>query len=262
MSNCWECEKHPFVWELRHKGVLSYAVGTFHVLPVDLVPSIEDLIRNAENVAVEFDHRDKNNFSWRDEIIGKIFGDREIDALAAIFQCAPEEVARMPLLRAYSQLRSKSAERAFGSIYYFDRAIVDETRRRHLNLVALETAQEQASAISASAGFFGSKLCLALESNLDVVSMMAKDLEELTRAYLRGDSSVLLNHLDSICGLSAVQSAGIFPETLEGRNIYMVERSIGWLNLPSLVAVGVGHYIIEPSMLTMYADRGVEVKKI
>jgi len=42
----------------------------------------------------------------------------------------------------------------------------------------------------------------------------------------------------------------------------MVSRSIDYLKEPSLVGVGIGHFLAEPSMLTMYKERGIEVKRV
>jgi hypothetical protein len=42
----------------------------------------------------------------------------------------------------------------------------------------------------------------------------------------------------------------------------MTQRSLTYLAEPTLVAVGLAHFIVEPSMLTMYKEHGVNVKRL
>jgi uncharacterized protein YbaP (TraB family) len=70
------------------------------------------------------------------------------------------------------------------------------------------------------------------------------------KAYEKGDLDALTRQANNY----SIKS----PE----RNQKMVERSMPHFKRPTLIAVGIGHFVKEPTILTMYKEKGVRIKRI
>ncbi|MEK6823209.1 MAG: TraB/GumN family protein, partial [Nanoarchaeota archaeon] len=63
-------------------------------------------------------------------------------------------------------------------------------------------------------------------------------------------------------GIREMLTANQTESLLVQRNKIMVERSLPHLTHPCIIAVGLAHYVLEPSMLTLYREKGFIVNRI
>ncbi len=101
-----------------------------------------------------------------------------------------------------------------------------------------------------------------LLASLTVLKPLSYDRIAAFKSYAKGDEEPLRE----VCR----QQEEWLKEALEpidyiqhcARNSNMAERSLINLTKPSLLIVGLAHLILEPSMLSMYQEKGIGVKRL
>ncbi|MBI4140814.1 TraB/GumN family protein [Candidatus Woesearchaeota archaeon] len=255
----------PFVWQLDCEGVKSYLVGTSHHAPNCFKRDATNRLNGIEQLIVECvlpsvdeagDGYDKmQQVSAPCESLICLLSDGEQETLAKIAHVHVSVLKELPSIGLVPYLLVANANPYFESV---DQVFHDVADERGIPVNGLETVDEQIISIQNTAS--------SQEDNilpLRKILLLNKKyhnlrawLEKLGEAYVTGDTSKLR---EFICVDSLLQSE---EKLILDRNQRLAERSIPYLTKPSLVAVGVGHCILEPSMQTLYEQRGIKVKQI
>jgi len=260
----------PFVWELERDGVTSYAIGTMHYSDINYRSALDDLLQNADQLLVEL-----NPLALTDEDKQKLV------ALGPILQAhtykdmlsflTPQE--RRELATTNQLTESELEEATLSSIltkglagaglkpeYSLDNQLIASAFRQDKPIIGLETTDEQVATFTTmtstspeetAAGF---RRALAAHKELDPHNQYTF-LQLQTKLYNEGSSQ-----LSDKLGVS--WTPVLYDFMTNTRNALMAERSLPHLDKPSIVAVGVGHFLCEPTMLSMYKEKGINVKRV
>ncbi len=240
----------PFVWKLTYNGTTSHAIGTNHTVPDAYSDDALLYVIAKENVLIETDNR-------------KI-PQEKIDALCSKTLSSTIEQLTLPERRiisditgmSISQLReypiagfhSHLVSRYYDSIPLksIDTTIVEHAEKLGVPVKGLETVNELIEWKEPE------KYILADIKELIEAERKSswKTTLKFIKAYEKGDLEALTKQANNY----SIKS----PE----RNQRMVERSMPYLEKPTLIAVGVGHFVKEPTMLAMYKEKGVKVERI
>lgn len=249
--------KLPFVWELDNKGTVSYAIGTSHIVPTSYKSEAKKYISRAKNLCVELDIRKGKTQSEIDNILSRKYGEI-LDLLATDEQ---EEISRrlnMPLEKL------RALPRAALPIIYYERAgytakncvdleLITSAEENKIPIIELETTELQARAFKESMNAEKEKTISLVRKQL-AKSAEYNPVKELIDAYMRGDESTLTSQFNE-------QNEGQLDVHVR-RNEGLAANSLPYLEQPSTVAVGVAHFIMEPSILTLYKEHGIKIKRI
>ncbi|MBI4141379.1 TraB/GumN family protein [Candidatus Woesearchaeota archaeon] len=251
----------PFVRQLDYKGIKSYLVGTNHCSPNCFNDDIEKRLKNVEQLVVECalssaeeagdytDKMHKNSSSCKS--LFDLLDKDEQEALEKIARVPLLVMKEMPSLGLVPYLLFENAHPYFESVDQIFHNVAD---KKKIPVYGLETTDEQIIAVK-DAGDSIQALRHVLSLDKKYGSLRAW-IQKTGEVYVRGDADKLRKFTSSD---SLMPSEDKF---IARRNQRLAERSIPYLTKPSLVAVGVGHCILEPSMQTLYKQRGIKVKLV
>jgi len=87
--------------------------------------------------------------------------------------------------------------------------------------------------------------------------------KKMNQAYHAGDEKTLRELIEEVDKHLRYKLAPHEYEILhKKRHLKMAVRSANYMKEPSLVGVGLTHFLVEPSVLTMYKEIGIEVKRV
>lgn len=245
--------KLPYVWELDKDGVISHAIGTHHYLP-----NIESYVADSFKYLQGKTHlltETTEDQPWPEELQKQFLAiPLSLEKLAVPEQ---EELARaieVPL----SVLRECPALKFRDLLYQhsgYDRL---DPLDSLLYAVAKNTFGMQSYPLE------NVEEKLAIYKNVDMSLGLRQMLAEERKkpGYLKRHAR---EEIDLFIQGKLTNTENTLPEYTvinEKRNQTMTTGSIQYLSEPSAIGVGVIHFIQEPSMLTMYREKGIGVKRI
>ena len=130
-----------------------------------------------------------------------------------------------------------------------DCTLDEEARRQGIQPVGLESDDELIPVFENILEEIYKHTCRLITAEKTKPGSWKKIVTEDMDAFINGDQTTLVGLLET-------------NSNEKKRNERMVSRSIDYLKEPSLVGVGIGHFLAEPSMLTLYRQKGIEVKRI
>jgi len=256
----------PFVWELDYDGVVSYAIGVNHRVPADFTEDAERYVSKAQHVLFE-------SADLTPEMICEFNSAKAaeyIDRLTAEEQRKFEELFALPIKEAREEslltlfsivlLKSYSSDDS-SKLTSVDDTILGAAKKRNISTSPLETTEENITLMSTLLRGFGDGLSKIIRTADPGFNNHIATEKKVTEAYLRGDEEGL-RKAEEPTGSTMEEYCIKNPEINEKRNIIMVERSMPYLAKPSIVAVGVAHYVCESSMLTVYKEKGIKNKRV
>jgi len=245
-----EQKKLPFVWELNYNGVISHAIGSIHAFPFTekYVKSIANYVLDKECVMMEYA---RTGFPIRKA--KKIMNIKAKETLEKLTSHEKNKVSKK-LETSIRSLKKWTIDRVFGELY--DRSCPHKSSIDGLDTpiywfaftfkiprVSLETVAERYKS------FINPDHSRELKQIINYRKGPEKFYTDLFQAYIDGK-------------IKQLNEFAFDEDNLTERNKIMVERSIPLLEKPSLVAVGAVHFTKGPSMLTMYKEKGIDVKRV
>ncbi len=240
----------PFVWKLTYNGTTSHAIGTNHTVPDAYSDDALLYVIAKENVLIETDNR-KIPQEKIDALCSKTLTNT-IEQLTLPERRILSDITGMsiPQLREYpiAGFHSHLVSRYYGSVPLksIDTTIVEHAEKIGVPVRDLETVDE---------------LLEWREPEKHVLG----DIKELIEAERKGSWKTTLKFIKAYeqGDLEALtRQANNYSIKSPERNQRMVERSLPCLERPTLIAVGVGHFVKEPTMLAMYKEKGVKIERI
>jgi uncharacterized protein YbaP (TraB family) len=188
----------PFVWEIKHNGMSSFAIGTMHYFPraERYSQNITQYIRQAKQVMLETDRHQENK--GIDDIISSI---------ATAFQ------KPIIALRKDEDYQNRT----------FDDFLISE------------------------------------------LEFLPRQKEITPTRYARADEKTMAESLNEIETIKEKAYRGIenSPALRRNDNKLLFKRSLQHLTSPSIIAVGVGHFIAAaPTLLELYKENGIKIKRV
>ena len=244
--------KLPFVWELDNKGVVSHAIGTYHVTENCYKEDANQRLRGKSNLLVEIRAEDvpiqTRTLISRiklSEGIEKLTQPEQKELVSYIPGSSLEELKDLPTACFTEYLMHLAG---FRNLVSLEETFLDVALKKDMPVNSLEIA-------------YIDRLVAKIRNNTDELRQAIKfgqkcgsipqSMREMYLAYQAGNEKRM------------EQLAEKHMEKLDlERNENMTEKSLPHLQRPSIVAVGVAHFLFEPSMLTLYRQKGIEVKRI
>ncbi|MBI4146874.1 TraB/GumN family protein [Candidatus Woesearchaeota archaeon] len=251
-------QKLPFVWELAYekpdgKKIVSCAVATKHDEPKTYTRDIARLLESIKRACFEI----TPDIPTHQETIDIQLA--TLDAYHAFRESCADSDLKTKVMQLAARIFGIHTPEEFraGILPGVDGNIMDVARTQSIPCYALETHEERYPYLV--------KVHQALQIGLMLarlkpefakcdVEMLERMLNEADAAYQSGDEQAL-----------RVQKIRPAQEPLViKRNQLMAYRSLEHLvAVPTLIAVGYAHFIgPEPSMLTLYQEKGIKVKRI
>lgn len=265
LGPCPKQSKLPFVWELDYNGIKSYLVGTNHRAPNCFKDDIEERLKRASQLVVECEvfsmkeeyakAKEKLNARASCESIVDMLDEDEQQELAKIAQLPGYIVKKMLSGGRVPSLLQANVPPYFKGV---DQVFYDAADARKMPVYGLETINEHAGA--AENAVLTKEDCVNELKKIILrnrkYGSLRRWIEKIGEAYVAADADKVGEFL---FGDSLLPSE---VRLVVGRNERLTERSIQYLQTPSVVAVGIGHLIIEPSMLRLYEQKGIKVKRV
>ncbi len=242
--------KLPFVWELNNEGVISHAVGSIHCVENIYSQNAKKLLEGKKHLLTEARTEDATIQEQLD--IGNIKLGSSIEKLTQKEKSDLEYYTDTPL--------ETLIELPVGVIpaYLLQRS-------GYRNLTSMEQIFEDASHVRPK----------ALEKiDFKIATDQLKDCTESLRTLIavvpptRGSAIQFFQTLytaykegnaQKIARLSELDDE---KELTQERNKTMVNNSLAYIKQPSIVLAGAAHFVCEPSMLTLYQEKGIKVKRV
>ncbi len=247
--------KLPFVWELNYRGTKSYAVGTDHVAPNCFNEDALRVLRGKRKLLLEANPFDQTYIKIADNLCSSTLEDtltkNEIKELSKIFSLPVSQLRAAPLTAIFPSLLYR--------IGYGIPASVDSVLARHAYLQGVEIVQlEHQRKRNLTRDYVNDEYAKIIrnliENERKKTGYWMTFTRNYVREYLNGDETPLKRKHEKEHGNTNID---------QERNRLIVKTSLPHMKAPCVVAVGLAHYIIEPdSMLTLYRERGIKVKRI
>jgi len=247
--------KLPFVWELRYNGTISHAVGTHHSVPD--IPDIyaEDAARYVEGkkqLLMECDILKKPEGDLArlldtqlSEVTGKA-DHKDLVTLACILEQPMFLLTSMRVLALDDALLKKCTSSKLKAV---DFVMQEQALKYGVAINYLEKNEEHVPDLKAAIRRVPERVQeIATQERLEPGSWKKEYRQDLD-AYMSGD-------LQAIIELSKKE------EINTDRHKTIAERSLPYLKEPSTIAVGLAHFVVEPTVLTFYRQKGIEVKRV
>jgi len=261
--------KLPFVWELDTAGIVSHAIGTFHITDTDYSEAIESYLKGKNHCLVEMNLFDSE---LRKELISLIPTLPKIKDYAPEVPLPQQERIARSVHKPYQELMNTTLIE-FSSLATdipgvalpvqkgIDILLMSASMSHGAAIVSLETVAEQMNAFKRILDENARKIPLFLANPETYVAAVVGDFKNRTAAYASGDI-LRVRQLKDMSGQTLDQITESHPEITGERNRRMTDLSLPYLQQPSIVAVGVAHFLCEPTMLTMYEEKGIKVKRV
>src|SRR3989338_2014235 len=234
--------KLPFVWELEKDGVTSYSLGTYHFLSVDFSREISTLIAKVKKVAVEFNAGEPGAMEqFRSLCAARLIWRPEF--LRIIEQVLYRGIRASPNVDHLHAFSSFVVKETYKEPQFLDAKVEEEARRQDKVVHGLGDAYEHAERYAHAQADFQRRVLDALSRKGDIVEEMKNELRKSETDYLSGDEARVITDKD--------REIGRIP-AMQRMNEEIAFRSLVLLKDPTLVAVGVGHYLGESSVLKTY----------
>lgn len=243
--------KLPFVWELKHDNIVSHAVGTMHC--------VEDIFRQDAKKRMEGKKHLLTEARTEDVTLAEQLRICSIELGQSIEKLTQKEKTALESCTDTPLKILREIPAAAFTVYIMQRA-------GYRNLTSIEQTFEDATHLPPK----------ALEK-ADFESLEA-ELRDCTKSLRRLIAVVPPTRGSAMHFFQALYTAYIngnerkvaqmaeLDEDKEyktqARNKTMVENSLAYLQQPSIVLAGAAHFLIEPSMLTMYKEKGIAVKRV
>jgi uncharacterized protein YbaP (TraB family) len=255
--------KLPFVWQIDYKGATSHFVGTQHFTAINYGPALSEILEGKKRVFLERNMQETCADDYAP--VRKYLAEQTIDALPEtlhaaftnIFEKTPAQARTTPVFDLYMRLFLRVIA-SLDSFYRMEVQIQKRADKRGIPVEGLETTEENHAGLLDEMQNFAQNIPRLLGYGPSVHAHALSAFTALSTAYATGDREAALN-------------AGSLGGTLEDkfnkplliqRNRNMAERSLQRLVEPSLVAVGVAHGIVEPSVQTLYREAGAKVERV
>ncbi len=234
--------KLPYVWELDKDGVISYAIGTIHVALNEYEDDVTEKLRGKKRLLPEINHHEMSKYHHEFiHALFKPFAPEEKNMIVEMLGISLDELRALPPGLFHSYLYDPAAPEEFPSVDYVLRT---KAEQNNLEIISLETPQEKLQNLHARN--FLEKILAPARKNPDLFGClplflrqsMSREMERYQRGELRPVHSDL------------------------ARNRRMAERSLSYLDQPSVVGIGASHFLAEPSLLSLYQEKGIKVKRI
>ncbi len=243
--------KLPFVWELNNEGIISHAVGSIHCVENIYAQDAKRLLDGKKHLLTEARTEDATVLEQLE--ICHIKLGSSIEKLTQKEKSDLEYYTDTPL----ETLRELPAG-AF-PVYLIQRA-------GYHNLTSMEQIFEDVSRVPPK----------SLEkADFKLASEQLKDCTESIRTLIavvpptRGSAIQFFQNLYTAYKKGDAQKIARFSELddkkedrTQERNKTMVDNSLAYIQQPSIVLAGTTHFVCEPSMLTMYQEKGITVKRV
>ena len=259
------------LWELHGKHNTVYILGSIHVLrPSDypLAPAVLKAYGNSKSIFMEVNLADADSQQMQTELLasarlpeGKtlpgIMGEqrysraeglaREVGINLGIFDAfapwfAAEAISQMQLLQLGFQPQS-------GIEMFF----LEHARSDGKSVAGLETVRDQIALFNALSM---DKQADYLVSSLEEAHDLPKEVDEMVRAWARGDTKWFTDHLTSEMG----RDPALYQSLLVARNRKWLPKIEALLNDDKnyLVIVGTGHLVGQGSVIELLQKDGIE----
>ncbi len=234
--------KLPFVWELDKDGVISYAIGTIHVALNEFEEDVAEKIQGKKRLLPEINHHEMS--PYHEEFIQALFKPftlNEKNTILDMLGLSLDELRSLPPGLFHSYLYNPAAPEEFPSVDYVLRR---KAEQNDLEIISLETPQEKMQNLHTSN--FLEKILAPARENPDIFGylplLLRQSMSREMERYQRGELQPTHSDL--------------------ARNQRMAERSVEYLDQPSVVGVGASHFLAEPSLLSLYQEKGITVKRV
>ncbi len=239
----------PFVWEVTHKNITSYAIGTKHNEPKVYTTDITRLLNNGiKGVFIEITPTEPTP-----EQVTKITRETA-QTLDNYLNLCKEDTTKMKVIDIISRLQGYYTPNEIleGKMPGVDGNIIEVANALGIPTYSLETHEERLPFLRATHQDLRNLITLAEALPKLVPRMleeMEKGLDRAEKSYQSGEHTYRKTPTDRL---------------LTERNTMMAYRSLERLvEEPTLIAAGLNHFIgPEPTMLTLYQEKGINVKRI
>ncbi|MBI4152211.1 TraB/GumN family protein [Candidatus Woesearchaeota archaeon] len=252
----------PFVWELDNKGITSCLIGTMHLLPewsnlFQLETIAHELLSGKKNLLLE-SHLEGNDLravydevkKHRVEDYWQGLTEDERVLLGNLAGKPPEQLATQPPILLMYDLFRAAGQKLIPGI----EEILKSEAENHVPPIScsgLETREEM--------------IRYNQEINQNLPDSLARILEMERREPGSVHRFTYLTFFNYFSGSEAAVLTNHFQKSLPShsqRNDNMVQRSLSYLEEPSVVAVGLSHCIGEHSLVDLYPDHGITIRRI
>lgn len=237
----------PFVWCMNYEGVEHTLVGTKHSTPPQYGQDVQERLCGIEQLLLELELSNGPHAAVLE------FNQYLVNELAQRFN--PKEM---------SFINSLIKERS-GTGHGVDLALEHAAHARNICVYGLETAEEKIVCLRSLVDYglsYVDKIPAVVRSlffNEKTREKLSEHLAQQQEFYDKGDSVELAASLKK---MFAFVPSDMYDNLLVERNKTMVERSLPYLTKPTLVAVGVGHFLCEPTMLELYEQQGARITRM
>ncbi|MBI4450565.1 TraB/GumN family protein [Candidatus Woesearchaeota archaeon] len=250
----------PFVWELQYKGVTSLAIGTCHVYPYDITEPALQYVRGRRRLFLECIDAGRREFVKGTENFTHKLAPQDVSKLTAFIGYPPENLRDMDTPTILGAMQAKAMEALYGRVLSVDVSLFSAAQSSTVQCEALENREEKRSQLLDLRDLEGDLALWVQKEDADF-SKLKESLKSMVDAYDSGDPAAVRS-VRNMIGLTLDQMLQKYPSMHEPRNRRMVERSLPFLDEPCVVAVGTAHFICEPSMLALYEEHGVRVRRM
>jgi len=244
-----EPKKLPFVWELDYDGVISNTIGTMHAVRNIFGDDITAKLDGKTNLLLECtpDAMASHGQAILD-ILFENYNDSERNTFLNAFGTDYDTLRQLNPAHLYSCLFNPTNYRDYPAV---DFVCYEKARSNNIQIIGLETPQEKLDWLRQSQLASMFKLARQdLQKACQVIpGLMRFGLELLMNAYENGHESLPFGRPQDTADSSQ-------------RNQKMVERSLTYLHQPSVVAVGLDHFIAAPTIIDLYQEKGIKVKRV
>ncbi len=245
--------KLPFVWELNNKGITSHAIGTHHFIPnaMDYAADAAKYLQEKTYLLTET----PENEPCPTEIVARASALTLAASLDQLTEQEQTECARI-LNTPLTDLRKTTlldfngalyAQSGYQELQPLEGILSAIAKLLNIENRGLETFQEQ----------------------LEVVEKMAKNYTPFLRSIIEDErkqpgciKSYAKKDIDSFINSNGDFAKPVNPDIFKARNHIMIERSMPYLSRPSAIAVGAMHFLEEPSLISLYQEKGIKVKRV
>lgn len=246
-------KKLPFVWELNNHGVISYAIGTMHVMKNQYAEECERYLSHAPQLLLErtFDDSKKDP-----QLIDIPFSDivaaaKTLDIDINTFMKIPPELQLGYLFvgknyRQYAGVDLTLSKKAAGLPRYS--LETPEERREAASYMNIPGKIKQFIDADQKNPGDGKKLFAAFKFGFDIMM----DLYE--QASLPKMELFMLARKD--------WQTPELRANMKKRNRTMVARAMPHLEKPSVFAVGCAHFLLEESVLEHFERQGIKTELV
>ncbi len=243
--------KLPFVWELKYDGITSHAVGTMHCVEDVFRQDAKKHLAGKEHLLAEAQTEDAtlveqlricaiqlgssiDKLTRKEKIALELCTDTDIEILKKI----PTVAFPIYLMQRAGYENLTSIEQTFADITHIPPKSLESVDLISLEAQLRDCTKNLRKLIAVVPAAQGSALRL---------------FQTLYTAYKKGDEK-------KVAQLSELDADE--EDRLAERNKTMVDNSLKYLQQPSIILAGAAHFVVEPSMIMMYKEKGIEVKRV